>query len=288
MLPHVLANWQRFLIVMGGSVLVVACLYAAKAILLPIILAILLTFVLSPVVTVLQKLHIGRLLSVLLTTGITFTLLAVFVWIFTQQLADLARELPKHKDEIVSKIAALRSQEQSVLGNVLSFIQEVVEEINKQLTPSREVRPQPVSVVVDESSSRLNMGWISVLIGPLLDVVLGGVFIIVLVIMMLISRENLRNRIIRLVGHGQLFSTTKLFDDVAHGISHFLFLQAAINILFGTLLGIGLFFIGVPYAPFFALISAALHLCPIWAQPPRRASCLSVRLPYFPAGASAC
>src|ERR1700733_7999151 len=99
MLPNSVApNLQRFLIILAGCVLVFACLYIAKAILLPLVLAILFTLMLSPVVTFLQKLGLGRVFSVIVVAGGSFSFLAVLGAIFISQLGEFAYELPKHKD----------------------------------------------------------------------------------------------------------------------------------------------------------------------------------------------
>jgi predicted PurR-regulated permease PerM len=265
MMPNILANWQRFFVLLGGAGLTILCLHAAKAILLPFVLALLLTFILNPVVSMLQRLRIGRVFSVLLATSCTFTFLGVVVWIFTPQLADLARELPRHKATIVQKkkITDLKGQEEQLLGSLISFAQDVSDEIRKEKTTAAAgSKPEPMNVVVEDPAGPLKYSWITVLVGPLLDNLLVAVLIVALVVLMLIHRENLRNRILRLVGQGQLISTTRVLDDVAHRISSFLFTQAVINITFGTILGVGLFFIGVPYAPFFALLAGFLRFVP--------------------------
>ena len=272
MVPQISADWQRFLVQLGGAVLIIACLHLARAILLPLVVAVLLTFILNPVVGVLQKLRLGRVLSVLIAAGFTFASLAAVGWIFTQQLADLATELPKHKQNIVEKITALRGQEQQVLGTVMAFVQDVGDEIQKP--PSKETAPEPVNVVLAETSNPWKLTWITIVVGPLLEDLIGAVFVVALVVLILISRENLRNRIFRLCGQGHLISTTKVLDSVADRISHYLLLQAVINVLFVALLGVGLFFLGVPYAPFFALIGAAPCIsCLIWGRRRSRLFC---------------
>ena len=263
-MPNVLAaNWQRFLMLLAGSMFVSACLYAAKAILVPIILALLLTFILNPVVAALQKLRLGRVFSVLIVAGGTFSVLAVLGWIFTQQLAEFARELPKHKDMIVQKVTNLQGAEEGLLGNLLTFVQDVGDEIGKEKTPRHaNDHPELTNIVFKDSSPPMNFTWVTILLGPLVDSLIGGVFVVVLVILMLVHRENLRNRIIRLAGYGRLISTTKVLDDVAHRISSFLFMQAVVNITFGITLGVGLYLIGVPYVLFFAFLSGFLRFIP--------------------------
>src|SRR5262249_54551455 len=104
-------SWQRALIVLTGTIItvvVVACLYWAQAIFMPVALAIFLTFLLSPVVTWFQRRGLGRVPAVLLVVVLAGLLLGGIIWLVGAQVTSLAAELPEHTANIKAKVRALK------------------------------------------------------------------------------------------------------------------------------------------------------------------------------------
>jgi len=242
--------------VIGASlVLVIACLYWAQAVLIPIALSILLTFVLSPVVGALERLRLGRIPSVILVAVLAFSLLGGIGWGIAPQITSLANDLPKYTKNIKQKIGDLRrAGKEAPLEKVQATVKEVMGEIEKgNRVPANEQKPVPVVV---QAPSLL---W---QLPSLLESLAMAGLVIVLVVFMLIERHELRNRLIHLVGYDRLTSTTKALDDAGQRISHYLLMQSIINGSFGLAIGLGLFLIGVPYAILWGFLAAALRFLP--------------------------
>jgi predicted PurR-regulated permease PerM len=256
---------QRFLLVCGGFTVVVAALYFARTVLIPVVLATLLTFILSPVVIMLQRRRLGRTPSVLIVVVLAFTAIAVIGLAVITELKKLAVDLPAHRDEIVDKVAHLQVIGK---GSWLDPVFSTTDEISKALhggEPAPEaasaVKPVPVQVVQSP------LPLLKALLGPTVEVVVSALLVFVLVVFMLIQREDLRNRMVRLFGKHGLVRMTKAVDDGMRRISRFLFMQLIVNSSFAVLFGAGLHFIGVPYAVLWGFLAGALRYIPYIGSP---------------------
>jgi predicted PurR-regulated permease PerM len=239
--------------VLASLVLITAALYWAKAVLIPLALAILLAFILSPVVQFIQRRWLGRVPAVILVVGLGFILLGGVSWSILQQLVTLTNELPRYEYNIRRKIADIRGMGE---GSFLEKAQTAVKEMAQELEKSDQTgETEPVPVVVQAPS----MLWqLPTLMEPLATAGL----VIALVIFMLLDRGDLRNRVIRLVGYGRLTLATKALDEAGRRISRYLFMQSLINGGFGIAISIGLFLIGVPYAFLWGALAALLRFIP--------------------------
>ncbi len=249
------------LIAVATFVLIIASLYWAQAVLIPIALSIMLTFLLSPVVSASERIGLGRLPSVILIVVLTFSLLAGIGWVVTLQLSSLGNELPKYTVNIKQKIADVRGAGKGgVLEKVQRAIEEVEDEIQKNDVPLRvQEKPREVVVKAEESTTF----WpIPLALGPMVERFAGAGLVIVLVIFMLIQREDLRNRLIRLVGYGRLTFTTSALEEAGDRISRYLLMQTIINSSFGLAVGLALYLIGVPYAVLWGFFAAVLRFIP--------------------------
>lgn len=248
------AAWIKF----TGFVLIIAVLYWAQAIIVPIALAILLTFLLAPLALWLQR-WMGRLPAVLVLVVLLFSVLGVAVWGLARELSSLANELPGYRANIRQKIADVRG---AGTGGSVEKVQQTLTDIQTELAkgqPQSESGVQPIVVTPPEATgvSAVRL-WITSIVEPLATAGL----VIVLVVFMLLEREDLRARLIRLFGHGHLAITTKAFDEAATRISRYLLMQSLINATFGAGVAIGLHAIGVPYALLWAALAAALRFIP--------------------------
>ena len=201
-------SWLTF----AGCVLVVAVLYWAQAVLVPIALAILLTFVLAPPVTWLQR-WIGRVPAVLTIVVLVFSILGLAGWGLARQMDHLAEDLPRYRANIRAKIADVRGAGK---GGTVEKLQETIDDIKTDLGKSEVPRGtvlRPVVVSTEQVTGFSGFTWLGPVVGPLGTAGL----VLVLVIFMLLERRDLRDRLIGLVGHGRLASTTKAFDEAGIG-----------------------------------------------------------------------
>jgi predicted PurR-regulated permease PerM len=276
------------LYLLGSLVLIIACLYWAKTVFVPIALAVLLTFLLNPVVSALQARGLPRTPAVLIVVVIVFSLIGGLVWTVTRQLITLAYELPQYQQNLKDKIADLRDFGQnSVVERVLTTIDEVSKELQRTRRPiaesptagQRRGMPQaaskaggepgasgpenpekPIPVVVQTPS----MLW---QLPSLLEALATAGLVIILVIFMLIRYADLRSRLLFLAGHHRLTTATKALDEAGHRISRYLLMQSIINGSFGIAVGLGFFLLGVPYAMLWGFLAAVLRFIPYVGPP---------------------
>lgn len=248
----------RSLIMLGGIVLVTATLYWAQKILIPLALAVLLAFVLNPVVTVVQRRWLPRVPSVILVACLSFLLLGGIGFGLTLQVKRLADELPTYKENVAKKVAGLREVGQ---GRWLQDIEEMLKESDSELTAERTNKgsPEDPLAVVMQPASAFTFERVA---APTVEFLATAGLVVVLVVFMLIQREELRNRLIQLIGQGRLIHTTRAFEEAARGLSRFLLMQLVINASFGLTLGVGLYLIGVPYPLLWGILSTTLRFVP--------------------------
>ena len=252
-ISRTLKPWVTF----AGCVLVVVVLYWAQAVLVPIALAILLTFVLTPPVTWLQR-WIGRIPAVLAIVTLVFTILGLAGWGLARQMDHLAEDLPRYRVNILAKIADVRGAGK---GGSVEKLQDTIEDIRTDLGKSdarTDTRSQPVVVTSAPLSGFSSFTWFGPIVGPLGTASL----VLVLVVFMLLERRDLRDRLLGLFGHGRLAVTTKAFDEAGTRVSRQLLMQSLVNLIYGIAAGAGLYLLGVPYALVWAALAAALRFIP--------------------------
>jgi predicted PurR-regulated permease PerM/GAF domain-containing protein len=261
------------------SAFVLAMLYFGRDLLIPLALSALLTFLLAPLVTRLER-WIGRILAVLLVVALIFTGLGAAGWMLTRQLVDLATKLPEYKGNIVTKLHAFDIPK----GGAFSKLWGIVEDLKKELPggaapvapaapaePARqesavETHPAPalptVPVKVVESSKTNPLELVRLIVAPMLGPLGMAALVVLLVICMLFQREDLRSRLIRLVGQGHISATTRAMDDAGRRVSRYLLMQFLVNVTYGTVIAIGLYVIGVPNAVLWGAFGAVLRFIP--------------------------
>jgi predicted PurR-regulated permease PerM len=263
---------------MGAIVLLgaIAALYFAREVLIPFAFALTLTFLLTPVVNLLQRLHAGRALSVLLTVLVSITLAGAIGWTIANQLVEVASQLPLYGQNIQAKIQALHTPVTGQLGKAAGSVKEIARELasagaestappaaRNQKTPAAasSAPKSPLSVqVVDAPASE----WAELrdLSTPLLAPLGRTGIVVIFSVFMLLKKEDLRNRVLRLAGIGQLNLMTQALDDAAGRVSRYLLMQFLVNAGFGALFSIGLYWIGVPYPVLWGAVAAILRIIP--------------------------
>jgi predicted PurR-regulated permease PerM len=250
------------------SSFIFATLYFGRELLVPLALAALLTFMLAPLVTRLER-WIGRIGAVLLVVAMMFAATGAVGWILTRQAVDLLDKLPDYKENISSKLRAI----QIPSGGPLSRVSETLDELKKDLpgggggrsllvteeSQATDQKPVPVELV-DSTDDRMELlqGILGPLLGPLGTVAL----VLVLLIFMLLEREDLRNRLIRLIGQGRISATSRAMDDAGVRVSKYLLMQLVVNVTYGIPVAIGLYFIGVPNAVLWGALATVLRFIP--------------------------
>jgi predicted PurR-regulated permease PerM len=248
-----LKSWVTF----AGCVLVVGVLYWAQAVFIPVALAILLTFVLTPPVTWLER-WIGRVPAVLTVVSLVFMIAGLAGWGFVRQMNSLTNDLPAYRANIREKIADVRGAGK---GGSVEKLQETIDDIKTDLESTETPRgtvSRPVVVTSEQVPGFPGFTWLSPIIGPLGTAAL----VVVLVIFMLLERRDLRDRLIGLFGHGRLTTTTKAFDEAGTRVSRQLLMQTLVNVVYGIVAGVGLYLLGVPYALVWAALGAVLRFVP--------------------------
>lgn len=241
----------------AGGVLVVAVLYWAQAVFVPFALALLLTFVLTPPVTWLQR-WVGRVPAVLLVVTLVFALLGLAGWGLMRQMDHLVDDLPTYRANIRTKIAEVRGAGRR---SGVEKLQETFEGIRTDLETSEAPRGtvlRPVVVASNQVTGFLGFAWLGPVVGPLST----AGFVAVMVIFMLVERRDLRDRLIGLIGHGQLATTTKAIDEAGSRVSRQLLMQSLVSLLYGIAVFVGLYFLHVPYPLVWATLGAALRFIP--------------------------
>lgn len=250
--------------------LIATFLYVAREVLIPIALAVLLSFVLSPVVRFFQRWYVPRALAVVAVVAIAFALIFALGSLLVAQVNQLATDLPSYRSTLSDKIKSVRG----VAGGsgTLERASEVLQDLSKEIEtpkpgapgvnitlPSVTSKPIPVEVRQPEASA---LQTFAALITPLVNPLAMTGIVVIFVIFILLQREDLRNRLIRLAGAHDLQKTTLAIDEAGYRLSRLLLAQLALNAGFGAVIGLGLWVIGVPSAPLWGILAMALRFVP--------------------------
>jgi predicted PurR-regulated permease PerM len=254
------SDWQRSLVTLATvavAVVIVAALYWAKSIFIPVALAIFLAFVLYPPVMWLHRHGLGRTPAVVvLVGGVLLVAAGIGIGVSHQiiTLAD-AETLPDRKEAIKAKVAEAK---QWLVGNGDSRFGQFVDEIAQVIQPRRK---EAQTIAVEPASPGMASKW-DTYISPAAEFLGQAAFTFILTVFMLIRREDLRNRMIRLIGDGKVTATTKAVDDATRRVSRYLLMQLMIITSFGVLIAFGLFLLGVKYALLWGFIAAVMRYVP--------------------------
>ncbi|WP_298967449.1 AI-2E family transporter [uncultured Methylobacterium sp.] len=248
--------------------LVVAGLYFGRDILIPIAIALLLSFVLSPFIGLLRRLKLGRLLSVGIAVLTTIGLVALLAGIIGMQLADLSSGLPRYQRTVEQKVENLK---QGPLGDAAGYLRTIGQRIHTATSESKEepaaARPsEPAGekplVVEVQQRAMTPLELVEKVVAPVLSPLATTGIVFVVLIFILVQREDLRDRMIRLVGSRDLHRTTVAMDDAARRLGRFFLVQLGLNAGFGLVIGTGLWLIGVPNPILWGIFSALMRFVP--------------------------
>jgi predicted PurR-regulated permease PerM len=253
--------------------MLVATLYFGKEVLIPVTLALLLAFILAPLVDLLTRWHLGRVPSVLL--GVIFALGVVVAIgsVIGAQIANLSDDLPQYTKTVQAKVDTVKNYSTRRLSH---WAEELGSQNSKPApAPSAAApeqgqpnQPQPQAAVLAQQAPRLSPTalaerYVSSVLSPLATI--GIVFVVA--VFALLQREDLRNRLIRLIGSDDMHHTTGAIDDGTRRLTRYFLAQLTINAIFGIVIGIGLLVIGVPNPVLWAITSAVLRFVPYVGSP---------------------
>ncbi|EEF61154.1 protein of unknown function UPF0118 [Pedosphaera parvula Ellin514] len=256
---------------MLAVVIVVAALYFARKVFVPLALALLFSFLLGPLVIHLRRWHFGRLHSVLVVVVLSFSLVGAIGALMFFQTADVIRKLPQYQENIHKKLLSFHIGQEGKF----SRINRTIAEFQKDITPPPGIQPQqpqpagtqkPVPVEI-KGGTLSPVEVIQKIMGSLLGIAINAFVVVFFVIFMLMEREDMRDRLIRMIGTGKLNTTTQLLDDAGQRVSRYLRVQLMVNATYGILAGIGLYFIGIPNALLWGLLAGIFRYIPyagIW------------------------
>lgn len=247
---------------------VAALLKVGQEIFVPLALSLLLAFTLAPIVAFLRRRHVPKIASVILAVVSAFCVIAVFSFVVATQVANLAENIPSYQRNIVAKVHSLA---QAGAGNgVLDQLSKTVERVGAEIqtnakdsqgnaTPLPSARdPMPVEIVTKSNPVQTLGNLILPLISPFATAGL----VIVLVIFMLIEREDLRDRFIRLIGLGDLHRTTSALKDAGKRVGKYLLMQLLVNTLYAVPIALGLWILGIPNAILWGMLTLVLRFVP--------------------------
>jgi predicted PurR-regulated permease PerM len=253
------------------TVVTVSALYFGREVLVPIALALLLSFALAPLVRILQGWRVPR------TFAVIFVVLAAFAAIFSlgalmvSQVDQLASDLPRYQSTLREKIQSLRGAAAGTgtLERASQVLQDLSSELDKP-TASRPAiglpaavtapdRPIPVEVKQPDPGA---LQTLVALITPLVHPLATTGIVVIFVIFILMQRQDLRNRLVRLAGSQDLQRTTAALDDAGQRLSRLFLTQLGLNAAYGVVVGLGLWLIGVPSAPLWGMLAMILRFVP--------------------------
>jgi predicted PurR-regulated permease PerM len=264
------------LFVVVATVVAIVALYFARIVLIPFALALLFTFILTPVVKILERAHCGRIPSALLVVLLSVGACGGVGWTVAKQFAQVVNELPNYRANIRTKLTSLHWSSHHALDNASQTMTEISKDLaavptaphsgDPTLTqptlirPVPQPRPVPVEVVRSPVLPLESMQ-------DVLELLASALIVLVFTIFMLIRREDLRNRLISLAGSGNLHVVTQTLDDASARVSRYLLLQFVVNTCYGIFIGAGLHIIGLPGALLWGVIIGTLRFLPYIGPP---------------------
>jgi predicted PurR-regulated permease PerM len=245
---------------------VTAILYLGRDVLLPLAIALLLTFALAPIVAALRRRAVPKTLAIIVTVAMAFAITAMLTFIVAVQVNTLAQNVSTYQFNIIEKIRSLK--EIGASGSIVERITGVVDRVGAELrrsTPEpgaapteNSPKPLPVEIVADQTPLEILQNIVVPLVSPFATAGL----VVVVVIFMLLERETLRDKFIRLAGGSDLHRTTEALQDAGKRVGQYLLMQLVINITYAIPITVGLWLLGIPNALLWGLLALVLRFVP--------------------------
>lgn len=264
------------------AVVCVAALYFGREVLVPITVAILLTVLLSPIASRLEKHHFGKSLSALTVWFASMILIAFVGWLVVNQGIRMVTQIPSYSDTISKKIESIQGAKNSSLGKAAASLRQLGQQLSNAIEStssqakaqqeslsakitrnpqeSKQPTPVPVEVVGEHNNSGLKSlgSTITPIIAPLVKI--GIIFVVT--IFMLLRRDDIQERLFTLAGLNRIRMTKQAFNDATDRVIRYLWLLSSVNFSLGALFGVGLYFLGLPNALLWGVLAALLRFIP--------------------------
>jgi predicted PurR-regulated permease PerM len=254
------------------TVVIVTALYFGREVLVPIALALLMSFALAPLVRLLQRWRVPRTFAVTVVVLVAFAAIFSLGALMVSQVNQLAGELPRYQTTLREKIQSLRGAAAGT--GTLERASEVLQNLSSELDKPGATRPaiggqigtaaspdRPIPVEVKQPDPGALQTLVS-LITPLIHPLATTGIVVIFVIFILMQKQDLRNRLVRLAGSQDLQRTTAALDDAGQRLSRLFLTQLALNAAYGLVVGVGLWLIGVPSAPLWGMLAMILRFVP--------------------------
>jgi predicted PurR-regulated permease PerM len=252
------------LLTLAVAVVVIAGLYLGRTVLIPITLAVLLSFLLAPVVNLLRRLHFGRVPSVLVAVILALGIATALGTLIGTQIAQLAQEVPQYATTVRSKVDTVQDFAVSRMSLVMRRINTPTTNVPKPAPTT--AGPKPVQVEVHEPDPT-PIQLAERVVTPIVDPLSTAAIVLIVAVFVLLQREDLRDRLIRLFGSSDLHRTTVAMNDAARRLSRYFLTQLGINTAFGIITGTGLALIGVPSPLLWGIVGLLLRFVPYIGAP---------------------
>jgi predicted PurR-regulated permease PerM len=255
------------------AVAVVAGLYFGRPVLMPLALAVLMSFAIAPLVELLRHLRLGHVPAVLLSLAMALVILSAVGAFVGSQFAGLAADLPRYQSNIGHKIQSIRG---SAGRGTLARLNQTIENLAGQISGERDQQNQPTTNLPAEEKpvpveirpqSLAPFEMVQDILGPLLEPLATLALVLVFVGFIMLQKDDLRDRFVRLAGSRDMQRTATALDEAASKLSRYLALQTIINGSFGFIIGVGLWLIGIPNAGLWGLIGMMLRFVPYVGVP---------------------
>ena len=251
---------------------IVSALYFGRSVFIPLALAVLLSFVLSPLVVLLRRVRVPRGAAVATVVVLFVAAIGLLGMAMARQVTELANDLPRYESTLREKLKSLRTG--VAQSGIVDRATETLKQLGKELdqkpgdttgrstgTTSVGDGPQPIPVEIHQPPERpldTYQRIMAVLLAPLTTT---GV-VLILVIFILLQREDIRDRVISLVGARDIELTTAALNDAAFRLSRLFLAQTGMNAAYGAVIAIGLWTIGVPSPLLWGIIAALMRFIP--------------------------
>ncbi len=246
-------------------VIAIAVLRYAQEVFVPLALAILLTFLLAPLVNRLQRWHINRGVAVVLSVVLTILIVGGLLWVVFHQFTDLANQLPNYRRQLRANLAGVTGALKGGVASTTEAFDQLTREFGRVAPVDRSLANVPKVQVVEPALTPMRA--VGTFVAPFLKPIGTSALVVVFVIFMLLRLPDLRDRVIGLLGSKNLRVTTQALDEAAHKVSRYLVMQTVINGVQGIGTALGLYLIGMPNAILWGALTMALRFVPyvgIW------------------------
>ena len=250
------------------GVVVVAALYLARDVLVPIMLAVLLSFVLAPIVSILRRTRMPRALAVIIAVVLALGVFGVLASVIGSQASSLASDVPTYAASIQKKIGRLRETTVGRLPDVIARLERQLDRVSGVAPPPTAKRGTPVGTAARPMQVEVRpppqtpLAAVAAVLGPVVKPLETTLIVLIVAIFILLQREDLRDRMIRLFGSSDLHRTTTAMDDAAGRLSRYFLAQLALNTAFGTVIAGGLFLLDVPSPLLWGILAGLLRFVP--------------------------